>query len=261
MREDEILTALIEDKIEQCGDYYMVTNSSFLDIRQRSLAETVCRKYKNQNYIFYGGYIEAERCIAMFLPEYIDAFNEEELNNYFKEEKESNPLTVLRITHNSYKQLSHRDYLGSLLGLGIKREMIGDILVNESGADVIVLKEISNFLLINFNKTGNINVELELISAEDINIPKARIEEKKDTVASLRLDNVIASAFNLNRTKSCEAIKSGIVFINGLQINKPDRIIKEGDKLVLRGKGKVILKSISGVTRKNRILIVIKKYI
>ena len=248
MKEDSILLAGIEDKILQCQDHYTVTNSTFLDMRQRTMAEAVCRQHKGLRYCFYGGYEDAERTVAVFLPDYA------ELADY-------DPLALLRIKQDGRRELSHRDYLGSLMGLGIKREMVGDILVRENGADIVILKEMGEFLLYHYEKAGRTSLHAETASIREIIIPENRFEEKRDTVASLRLDNVIASAFSLSRGRAAEAIESGLVFVNGLQTEKADRQIKEGDKLVLRGKGKVLLKAVGGVTKKDRISIVLNKFL
>ena len=248
MKEDSILLAGIEDKIEQCLDHYMVTNSTFLDIRQRTIAETQCRQHKGLRFCFYGGYEEAERAVAVFLPDYAEL-------------PAHNPLALLRISQGGHRELSHRDYLGSLMGLGIKREIIGDILVRENGADIVIIKDMGEFLLHHYEKAGRTSLKAEIIPIEEIIIPESRFEEKRDTVASLRLDNVISSAFSLSRGKSAEAIESGVVFVNGQQSEKSGRPIKEGDKLVLRGKGKVLLKTVGGVTKKDRIIIVLHKYL
>jgi len=248
MKEDAVLLASIEDKIQQCLENYMVTNSAFLDMRQRTLAEALCRQHKGLRYHFYGGYEEAERTTAVFLPDYAEV-------------SEHNPLALLRITQNGHRILSHRDYLGSLMGLGIKREMIGDILVRESGADIVIMKDMGDFLLYHYEKAGRTALNAEIASIDEIIVPENRFEEKRDTVASLRLDNLISSAFSLSRGKAASAIEAGMVFVNGQQSEKADRQIKEGDKLVLRGKGKILLKAVGGVTKKDRISIVIRKYL
>lgn len=248
MKEDEILLAWIEDKISQSLDHYMVTNSAFLDMRQRTLAEAQCRQHKGLRYCFYGGYEDAERTVAVFLPDYAELADHD-------------PLALLRITQAGQRALSHRDYLGSLMGLGIKREIIGDILVRENGADIVIIREMGDYLLYNYEKAGRTSLKAEIVSIGEIIVPENRFEEKRDTVASLRLDNLIASAFSLSRGRAAEAIEGGAVFVNGLQIDKTDRQIKEGDKLVLRGKGKVLLKAVGGITRKDRISVVLHKYI
>jgi Uncharacterized conserved protein, contains S4-like domain len=247
MNEDAALIAGIEDKIRQCQENYMVTNSPFLDMRQRTLVDAQCRNHSGLRHLFYGGYEEAERTTAVFLPDYA------ELETY-------NPLALLRITHDGYKALSHRDYLGSLMNLGIKREIIGDILVRDKGADIVIMKDMGDFLLYHYEKAGRTYLGAEIVSIDKIIVPEGRFEEKRDTVASLRLDNVISSAFTMSRGKAAEAVDRGLVYVNGLQCIKSDRQIKEGDKLVLRGKGKILLKAIGGVTKKERISIVIQKY-
>lgn len=259
MKEEKILLAGIEDKWRQCREYYAVTSTGFLDLHQRSLAENLCRELQRRDEtvrcVFYGGYEEAERTVLMFLPEYMDAENLSEL-------AKAGPLAGLRLhCRAGGRALRHGDYLGSLTGMGLKRETIGDILVNKTGADVIVLEEIRAFLLTHYDKAGRTELSPEAIELEDLHIPELRMKEYRDTVPSLRLDNVIASAFSMSRGLAAEAIKSGIVFVNHMQADKVSMIVREGDQLVCRGKGKVIFQRIEGKTRKDRTVIVLKKYI
>lgn len=255
MNEDKLIIAMAEDKIGQCYNNYMITNTGFLDMRQQTISRKTIKSNTNIKGFFYGGYEESERRIAIFLPDYIDVSTDEELHDHLRQNKEDNPLALIRAKHNGYKELSHRDYLGSLIGLGIKRESIGDILVSKEGADIVVLKEMAEFLLINYGKAGRTYLDLWQEDIKNIYVPEGRTEEKDATVASLRLDNVLSAAFGLSRSKALEAIRTGIVFVNNLQAEKAEKILNQGDKLVLRGKGKVFLKEIGGNTRKNRIFI------
>ena len=166
MKEDAVLLAAIEDKIRQSLDHYMATNSGFLDMRQRTLAESRCRQQKGLRYCFYGGYKDAERTVAVFLPDYAEL-------------SDNDPLVLLRITQNGSRILSHRDYLGSLLGLGVKREMIGDILVREDGADIVIIKEMGDFLLCHYEKAGRTSLKAELVSIEQIIVRKADSKKKE----------------------------------------------------------------------------------
>ena len=269
----KLLLATIEEKARRCQDVFMLTNSTFLDLAQRSAVSVMLKRNKiisstpaqsGQGSIrayFYGGYEDCERTVCIFAPDYIDAENESELSAYFAENPEENPLSLLRIMQNGYKQLSHRDYLGSLMGLGVKREIIGDILVREDGADIVILKEMENFLLSHYAKAGRVYLSAEILPLENLIVPDVKTIMIKDTVASLRLDNVIASAFKLSRAKAADAINAGSVYVNSAQTMKTDKPVAEGDKLVYRGKGKAILREVGHTTKKDRIYISVEKYL
>lgn len=251
-KEDKMLLANAEDKYDQCSRQYRITYTNFLDLRQRSLIEKYWREMNRSGsdvrLEFYGGYDDAERTVAAFLPDYAEVID--------------CPLCVIRIkTPAGGRKLTHRDYLGSLTGLGLKREMTGDILTVENGADIIVLEEVKDFILMNYSKAGRATLTPEAVELSELCIPEKKTVTVKDTVASLRLDNVISSAFQLSRAKAAEAIRSGIVFVNSMQCEKPDMQIEEGSKLVLRGKGKAYLRNVGGKTRKDRIYIEIERYL
>ncbi len=256
IKEDKILFAHIEDLYDKCVNGYTAGHSGFLDLRQQSLIND---RYKYDNLIcFYGGYEDAERRICIFLPEWIS----QNATEYFSDNEEENPVVWIR----AYRQpgtrnLSHRDYLGSLVGTGIKREKIGDILVRDDGADIAVLRDISDFLLYNYDKAGRTSLKLEVVSSSEIKLPALRFKEITDTVASLRLDSVLSSAFGLSRAKAAEAVRRGIVFVNSAQIVKPDFNVNEGDRLVIRGTGKARLAMIGGSSKKGRTYIRIEKYL
>ncbi len=251
-KDDKMLLAGAEDKFDQASMQYRITYTNFLDLHQRSLLENLWRELGRGSSeircVFWGGYDDAERTVAIFLPDYADT--------------DDCPLSVIRIkTPSGGRKLTHRDYLGSLTGLGLKREMIGDILTSESGADVIVLDEIKDFIMLNYSKAGRTTLQLEALPLSELHVPEQRTVMVKDTVASLRLDNVIASAFSLSRGKAAEAIRAGLVFVNSIQTEKPDMQVEEGVKLVLRGKGKAYLREVGGKTRKDRIFIAIERFV
>ena len=252
------MLALLEDRIIQCSDRYMITTGNFLDMRQRSLAEKMLQTKKGVRYGFYGGFEDASRVVAVFLPEYID----QECAPYFAENPDDDPLVVLRASlKKGSPELSHRDYLGALMGLGIKREMSGDILVRKDGADIIVMREMAQFIQTHMEKAGRARIDFSEVPVSELIVPEAHIKEMVESVASMRLDNVISAVFDLSRTKAAEAIDAGIVFVNGIEIQKAEKQVKEGDKLVLRGKGKAVLKSIDGKSSKGRTIIKLDRYI
>jgi len=248
IKDDELLIASIEDKIFQCDNQNILTHTGFLDGRQCAL---VIQNFKNVKYVLWGGFEDAQRRIMAILPDYIDALDEE-----------NDPLSLVRVTApKAAKPLDHRDYLGSILGLQITRDVIGDIIVSQHGADIVVLKSIAEFLVNEYKQVGNTSVSCEIVPMSSIDTGIQTIKEKKDTVASLRLDNVLASVYNFSRTKSQEAIKSGLVYLNNVQCIKPDANVSEGDKIVLRGRGKAVLKEVGGTTKKGRLYITIEQYV
>ncbi len=254
-----MLIAQLEDKIEQCSDNYMLTGTGFMDMHQKRIAADFCRSGKvlpdGVKLKLYGGYDDAERCIAVCLPDYMHAEPESE------EQHLEELLSVIRVsTPKGGRKLTHRDYLGSVLSLGITRDVIGDILVREDGADIVVIAEIADFIDINYDKAGRTNLSVEILPISELDAGTVNIEERQDTVASLRLDNIVASAFGLSRAKAAEAIRRGMVSVNSMEALKVDMEIKECDKIAMRGKGKAVLAEIGGTSRKDRIRIKINKY-
>ncbi len=261
MKEDELLLAEIEDKKRQSEDQYMLTHSGFLDMRQKTLV------HRTFGCAFWGGYADAERCIAVFMPDYMTMGSKTPENGgkglpEASFDEGDDPLCILRVrTPKGSHALSHRDYLGSLLALGIDRSVTGDIIVRENGADIVVLRSMAEYLKVNYEKAGRASLSCELLPCSAIDTGEIRTQQKRDTVASLRLDNLVSSAFDLARGKAQEAIRQGLVFADGLQLTKQDAVLSEGCKLVLRGKGKAVLRELGRPTRKDRIPVIWEKYL
>jgi len=278
MNNDELLIARIEDKIDQAADKYMLTAGDFLDMHQRKIAEDYCKSRKLPvRYIFYGGYADAERCMPVFLPDYIElpagggtasveGSSAAGAAGQIPEEI-AELLSVVRVTApKGGRVLTHRDYLGSLLALGLDREVTGDILVRGpdektgGGADIVVEAGVAEFIEMNYNKAGHTNLTVESLPIGALDTGLVNIVEKRDTVASLRLDNIVSSAFAVSRSKAAEAIRRGIVSVNSVECLKVDRIIEEGDRVTLRGKGKIALAEVGGRSRKDRTIVTFNLY-
>lgn len=156
---------------------------------------------------------------------------------------------------------AHRDYLGGLMKLGLKREKIGDIIVYQEGADIIVQKEIIPFLeqhlstLTRFQK-AQIRVK-SILDLHECNIQK---EEIQVMVASMRLDNIVSELINTSRTKAEEIIRQERVILNYEVVTKDSKTVNIGDKLTIRGKGKFEIVEQVGNTKKGRIIILVEKY-
>lgn len=277
MNDDKLILAQAEDRLEQCQAYDMLTHTGFLDARQQSLVRRAFGERRGDVRIaYYGGYGDADRVIMAALPYYMqfeeslptqDAAGDEERNADGTPEAVRELLTVIRATvpkgstaSRSGRALSHSDYLGALTGLGLKRTVIGDILVRDDGADIIVLTDIADFLMNTFASAGRSHLSLERLPIEALKLPERTVTEIHDTVASLRLDALLAAAFRLPRGKAADAIRQGLVFVDHLEATKADMSVEEGAELVIRHKGKVRLAAIGGRSRKDRINVTFEKY-
>lgn len=197
---------------------------------------------------FSGGYPDAERCIAAFLPDYLD------------EQDAEWPISLIIITPTDGKTYNHRDYLGSLMSLGIKRQVLGDLIVSGNKAYLFCLESIEEFILQNFTSVAGARVSVE--KAEDLNLlPDRKFEEICGTVASERLDCVVALAVKTSRTKAAEYISAGNVTVNYRETVKTTYIMKPEDRFSVRGKGKFVYDGAKGSTKKGRTVAVLRKYI
>ncbi len=247
--EDRVMVSRLLDKVEQCR-YSSFVYSDFLSPHEAVIARRVLEKADGIFYTFVGGFEGAERVLAAMSSDFIDA--EEALNNA--------PISYLRITPLMEKNLSHRDYLGSILGLGIKREKIGDILVYESYGDVFLIDKIAEYISYNLERIGNTKVECELQQVYQYTPPEKKEKVINTTVASLRADSVTASGFSISRTKVLEYFKAQRVNVNWEIVSNPSKQLSEGDVISIRGKGRIILDKVGGTTKKDRINITIKRF-
>lgn len=260
MNEDSVLLSVAEDRMLKCINDYVVTFTSFLDIHQQSVLNAELSIVDDINVLFYGGFDTAERNILVFLPDFLGLTDYDSLENYFRENRDDNPLVVLRLKKDNFSSVTHRDYLGALMGLGIKREMVGDIIVNENGADIIVIRTIASFIKNELKSVGRASVTISEIDFSELADNINNVREDVINVSSARIDNVISACFRLSRSESANAIASGSVYVNSVQILKADKKVNIGDKIVYRTKGKVVLKEISGVSKKGRNFLKIDVY-
>ena len=259
MTDDDILLSHARDLKAQCADRGMLTHTAFLDLHQRSLLAAIEREQNADVRTFYhGGFPDAERVIAVFVPTF---YGVDDLVAYLAENPDDDPLCLLRAEKDAFSTLLHRDYLGALMGLGIKREQLGDILVDDGGAYLVCLKTIRPFLLEHFSSAGRATLTLRDASLDELHLTEAKTEDVFVSVPSLRLDCVIAAAYKLSRGKAETAIQSGLVYVNAVQTDKTDRRLSPGDVLVLRGKGKCLLLEQTGQSKKGRLHLTIRHYL
>ena len=235
----KFLADKILDKVNKFYETGEVQVTNFLDPAEIVEVRSAIKYVETS---IFGGFEGAERAVILIGDEDGDF---------------SGILTAIRITANN--NLSHRSVLGSILGLGIKREVLGDIVVKENICDIIVLKSIAEYILNNLKYVGREKVSLDEIKLNDIMILEDTSKEIRTTVSSLRIDSVISAGFGISREKSAEFVKNECVKINHIQISSTSKSVKEGDLISVRGKGRLEVISTNGTSRSGRVKIVLKK--
>lgn len=240
---DEFLKK-VNDLYNRARNKNIVTYTGFLTPTE---SQIIRMNFSDNKVVLSGGRNESERVRAFFLPDYLD---ELDVNEYIK---------AVKVTF-SFLPLSHRDFLGALLSLGIKRECIGDIYVFEREAYFYVTSEIFEFIKINLTKVGKIGVKLFEVDFNEVRIPEQKFEEVKFSVQSLRLDSVLSGVFKESREKMNLKIREGIVLLNYLVCQNTSESIKEGDIVSVKGYGKAVIDEIGGTTRRGKIFVLAKKF-
>lgn len=255
-KDDKILLAQILDKVESVENKNKIEHTDFLDLAKIELVQKFINKIKIENYMSYGGFEQAERKMFVIYPE--------NFNSVVVEKNLSNIIQIVRIElPNDLKgKYTHRDYLGAVIKLGIKREKVGDIIVDDSGADIIVDKDISKFLLENLGELTRFSKStITIENIEDLRPVEIKKEEFEIIVSSLRLDNVISELARCSRNKALDIINMERVFINFECETKKTKQIKTGDMVTIRGKGRFFVKEIVGQTKSGRTIIKIERFV
>lgn len=247
--EIELLRTL--DKIQTAVEKNIYKNTNFLDPYIASICSQILKNdFCYENFTVTGGYEDAERKIITVYPDYLDKAYEDI------------PLKVIKIDDlPKRKQFNHREVLGSILGLGLRREKIGDIIVHNDILQIVVLDEICSFIELNMTRIGRYKVSAYIDGLENIVPKEDKFNIITDTVKSLRLDSVSAAGFKESRTQTIGDIKKDKLKVNHIPIPIPSYNVKEGDLISYRGKGRIILDKVLGKTKKDRLKISIKKFI
>lgn len=247
---DKLLTAKTEDLFRLCEKYAEPRFSGFLDGGETAFIEDNVVFPYGFNTMFFGGFHDSERKILGVFPEWTEA------------EESLFPLSVLKISGGYSRELTHRDYLGTILSLGIDRSKTGDIIIAEDGfAYAAVAEDISHYIADNIKKVGNQGVKISVLDSAVGIEPKRRFKPLGAVCASLRLDAVTGAVTGLSRSAASKLIAAEKVKINHRAAFNPSKAVKEGDLLSVQGFGRFILDSADGKTRSGRIHISARKYI
>lgn len=247
---DELLKRRIADLAQQADMQHIYTNTRFLSPLEQSVFLSIKNDLPIRSQL-YGGIDSAIRRIAIF-------GSVEELGYDFED-----PIQILHIRPKAEKfaeELSHRDYLGSLMALGIERELTGDIVVRGKEAWVFCLGSIADFLCDQLLQVRHTNVICERTSG-DVPELAPKFEAMQLNIASERMDLVVAGAAGTSRDAAKKLLNDEKVFVNGRVVSSAGHKINEGDELVIRGFGKFIYDGVSSTSRKGRCNIALRKYI
>ena len=254
--EDKLLIAKLQDKIKHCKNRNKIVNTEFLNLHQKQLIQSKLNELKIKNYIFHGGFEEAENKALILYPEKL---TEEIVLNSIDE-----IINVIKITlpNELEGQYEHRDYLSTVMRLGLGRERIGDIIVYEKEAYIIVLKENAEYIkdslqeFIRFKKS-----QIEIIEVNQIKAKTPELMRIEIHVSSNRLDSIVSEIARTSRSKAEELIKNERVSINCKYEYKSSKQVCIGDIIIVRGSGKYILDDIKENQRTKRLTITLNKYV
>ncbi|MGB5823125.1 MAG: YlmH/Sll1252 family protein [Proteocatella sp.] len=237
------------DVVQQVISGYEIKNTKFLNPYETENLLSILIGIPEINYHIDGAYEQAERKLVYIYPDY-----------YLPENIEGN-ISVIRITGNfKYREVSHRDYLGSILSLGITRENIGDICINKDDVCVILLSSMKDYILYNLEKISNVKIQRTEIKINELSYEAPEFEECIFSVSSLRLDVIIAGALNLSREKTQSLIKNERVRINYELVTSVSKLLKENSIISVKGHGRFIYAEALYETKKNKTRVLIRKY-
>lgn len=247
--EDRLLLARVLDKYEQMTRRNIPAATEFLSPRELALAVAVLNSAGIRGcYVSDGGYEHAERRTITFQPEWAEG--------------EPGELAFLRAAfHGTDSTLTHRDILGSLMGLGITRERVGDILISPHSADVVVSHSVAEFLLREWSEAGRVRLTVAQIGREELIVPEVKTQRVQDTVSSMRLDAVVSAAFAMSRGRAAELIAAGKVSLDHVPCEKPDKPVAAGAVVTARGFGKAVVRECDRVSKKGRIILVMDRFV
>lgn len=257
-REEELFSRHLQDLADAAWKRNVITFSDFLNLNEQNIYHTVMQKCSYIESSLFGGYENAERQMAAFIPDALSYHTEDfSLSEYF-------PICCLKISPLNLKfseDLSHRDYLGSLMNLGVDRSKMGDIVIQEQSALLFCEEKLAEYLTKEMTRVRHTAVNCQVCSCGEIQY-EPKLKKLTGTVASVRLDALLSLAFQSSRSSLTGMIEGGKTFVNGKLVTSNGYRLKEGDLISVRGLGRFRYCSVSGSpSKKGRYFVEIEKYI
>ena len=255
-QEERILAAKILDKYEFTKIKNKIQYTDFLNLNEQETAMKLLKKINYKNYYFLGGKEKSERKLLVIYPEKLT----EEMSR--KSDEKTLSVIQIKLPNELQGEYDHRTYLGSIIKIGVEREKVGDILVDRSGADIIIKKEMEEYISQNLSYLTRFkSADIQLKSIKELKEIEVIKQEISSVVISLRLDNIVSVLARTSRSKAIEILKQERVFLNHQVETKASKQVNIGDIITIRGKGRFEFKEISGNTRSGRYVIKIDKYV
>lgn len=251
MNTDNLLKNKLLDLANRSFKQNIFTFSSFLSLPEISIFHEIEKELQFCPYTLYGGYEDAERLMIKF---------GSSLELGYDEEFPIDVLEIKPLIDKFSEQLSHRDYLGALMNLGIKRELLGDIIIKDKYAYLLCANHISDFITNNLGTIKHTHIQVNKISANYLESSKT-LESVEVISASARVDAAVASLTKLSRSNALTLFTSKKIFLNGKQLENNSYNLKPEDILVIRGYGKYIYKESGNETKKGRVYLHFEKYV
>ena len=248
--EDKLLIRKAIDKQDISLKRYDIQLTGFLNEREQDILLGAITSSEECEALLCGGYEAADRRAMVFVPQYLEL----DMSECF---------AAIRCSFYKEYELTHRDFLGALMGLGIQRDSVGDIIVNKKGnyADIVVKKDIKDFILSELFQAGRASLKLTEIPLLELSQACVETQEITDTVASPRLDAIVSSGFGISRENAAALIKSGKVYLNRRLAADIDKAVTDGSLINALGYGKFKVCFTGGVSKKGRIFIKIEKFV
>lgn len=250
IKDEEIKSFIIKNisKIEGVLKHFDIRKTDFMNPYEQKLFISILNSFSDDiSYKLYGGNEKSERKLFLIFPLYI-------------QELEC-PIKLLRLNGNfKFEKISHRDCLGALMSVGLSREKTGDIYLHKDYVDIVIDESTQNYMLSNMNSIKHCKVNAKILPIEELKISKPDIFQKDYSVSSLRIDNLIAEAFNLSRNIASLVVKSNRVKINYEPIETPSREVLENSLISVKGYGRFIFISSNGISKKGKIRVSIGHY-
>lgn len=234
------------DKVRIAEKTYNDVLIDFLTPEEQIILKSICKE-EDIHAAFFGGRGSFERAAAVIgIDEYAGEF----------------PVDIIKISGNfKFEKLTHRDYLGSILSLGIKREKVGDINVYEDGAEIYLSRDISSYIINNMVKIKHSGVKVKRIQLDEAREKILKFKDIRATIASFRVDSVVAAAYGISRSEAAALVKSGSVKLNFVETDESSKKVKTTDIFSVKGYGRFEIVDNPGLTKKDRLNVILRKYI